>query len=445
MTGAGLVWAMGKGAEPPEQPTVARALRNYGSLEEMAQAEEVDTLLVQGARDYAIFAMEEDGTIATWNVGAQALAGYTPREVIGKPFAMLWTPEDRQAGKPERELAQAARGSADDENFILAKDGRRLWVNGVTRGLRDADGRFRGYVKVMRDASRRHQAEEQAKATQAQLKQFQGMVVHEIRNPLMPMLIHVELLQQTRLDEMQGRAVQALEAGLKRIQRLADDLADATRLDAGRFHVDREPMDLAAAAARASLAMGPVAQEQGVVLTTDCPEALEISGDPQRVDQVMHNLLANALRYTPPGGTVRVESRRVGVMACVSVIDTGVGLDEGQVAHLFQPFTQLNPDANRHGMGLGLFLSKAIVEALGGNLEAHSDGPGKGATFKVYLPTTDTTPSVGRGVAEALSSRVGHDGASRRRLHERPGRETEHAPSSSNGVAGLPGSKATNG
>jgi PAS domain S-box-containing protein len=366
---------------------VSDAFERHGSLEGIALADEIDTILVEGAADFAIFAMDGDGRIASWNTGAQRLTQYAPEEVMGRPFDFLWVPEDLGRKLHLHELQQsAARGFTEDENWVRRKDGSRFWANGTTRGLRDAEGRLRGYVKVMRDLTAQREAEERAKAAHERLVRFQHQVVHELRNPLSPLLIQLQVLEMTQLDARQAKAVDVLKRNLWRMKRLCDDLADASRLEMGNFPVARVPVELGRLVREAVDTLEGTAQEAGITLQADLSQPAMVSGDPHRLVQVVHNLVANALRFTAPGGRVVASLAVEGDRAVVRVRDTGLGLTPQQMAQLFLPFAQVHAGMGTSGMGLGLYLSKAIVQAHDGRMDVQSEGPGKGATFLFEIP-----------------------------------------------------------
>ena len=368
---------------------VGERLRRHRSMMEVARHDEVDTLLVQGAKDFAIFAMDAKGVVTSWNIGAERLTGHSPAEAVGRHFSFLWVPEDRVARQDVAELQEAAAvGVADDENWVLRRDGSRFWASGTTRSLVDEHGQMQGYVKIMRDITRQREAEDSLREAHERLKHFQGMVVHELRNPITLMMLQLPMLKRGALDERQAKALGMLDRTLWRMKRLCDDLADAARLQSGAFTIEPAAVDLAKLLRETLDAVEPSAREADVAVALEA-EPMTVLGDRHRIAQVVTNLALNALRVTPAGGEVRVKAQAAAGKATVTVQDTGLGLTDQQMAQLFQPFSQVSAGANQAGMGLGLFLSKAIVQGHGGRIWAESAGPGQGASFRFTLPLAE--------------------------------------------------------
>lgn len=214
---------------------------------------------------------------------------------------------------------------------------------------------------------------------------------HEFNTPLTPLLLQARLLSDGTLGPLSDRqrgALLIMERTLDHIARLVRDMLDVARLQDGRLRLQVAPGDLGALALEAAEAFREQARVTGVAIEARSPQKLPVAMDAQRIQQVLFNLLANALRATPPGGRVRVDVAREKDAAVVCVRDTGIGLGPEQVAMLFQPFSQVHADTRREqaGSGLGLFISKGIVDQHGGRLWCESEGPGKGATFYLALP-----------------------------------------------------------
>jgi signal transduction histidine kinase len=218
--------------------------------------------------------------------------------------------------------------------------------------------------------------------------EFVSAAAHELGNPLTPLHLQVSLLRTTNppLSAEQSAVVDKLERNVKRLTFLVQDLLEVTRLQAGRSEPAFSPVDAGLLVEETTEGFAEAARAKGVALEVDAPRGLAIMADGRRVVQVLYNLVSNAIKYTPPGGRVRVaaEPRDGGVE--VTVADDGVGLSQGDAERLFQPFTRLRPDKDTPGTGLGLFICRQLVELHGGRIQAHSPGPGKGTTFRVFLP-----------------------------------------------------------
>jgi PAS domain S-box-containing protein len=349
-------------------------------------SEEQFRLLVEGVRDYAILLLDPQGRIISWNAGAQHLFRYAPEEVLGRSFTLLFRPEDRQAGMPERELRQAlADGRASDDNWLVRKDGGLFWVEGVTTAVRDADGRLHSLAKIVHDLTDRKRLEQQK-------DDFIGAASHEFRTPLTALKGNAQLLarhlRQPTLDRdaLAGLAGR-LQQQLGRLETLVADLLDVSRLQQGGLELRPEPVDLAELARRA-LARGEEAPERTArhTVALDAPAPVVGRYDPARLEQVLTNLLSNALKYSPAGGEVRVGVRRDGAWAVLAVSDQGLGIAPEEQVALFRPFGRgASVGQSIPGIGLGLYISAQIVAQHGGTIGLQST-PGAGSTFTVRLP-----------------------------------------------------------
>jgi signal transduction histidine kinase len=227
--------------------------------------------------------------------------------------------------------------------------------------------------------------------------EFLALLAHELRNPLAPTLNAAEILRQCGVsDPLVVKARDVVERQGQVMRRLLDDLLDLSRVTRGRIGLRKSALDLRAALAEAVQAVRPLAEGKGHELSLEVPdEPLAVEADPDRLQQVLGNLLNNAAKYTPPGGRVRVSRTRLGGEVVVAVKDTGVGLAPEMLAAVFEPFVQgeTTPDRAQSGLGVGLTLVKSLVAMHGGSVEAHSEGPGKGSEFVVRLPASGSAPA----------------------------------------------------
>lgn len=221
--------------------------------------------------------------------------------------------------------------------------------------------------------------------------QMLNNITHDMRHHLSPAVMHIGMMEhwQDPLTERQRRSLGIIKRSTDQVTRLASDLSDAVSLQAGRFSVQKEPVDLAEIARDAAESLRARAQDRGVELRVDADEPCPVRGDRDRLRQVAFNLITNAIRFTPKGMAVRVEASIAGRRAQVRVIDPGRGLEPEEAARLFQAFSQVHgPGEAREkgGMGLGLFISRGIMEEHGGTIGVESAGRGKGSTFHFELP-----------------------------------------------------------
>jgi PAS domain S-box-containing protein len=362
------------------------------------ESEEVFRLLVESVQDYAILMLDPEGRVSSWNSGARRITGYERDEIIGGHVSIFYPPEDIAAGKPEALLAQARQtGRVEDEGWRVRKDGTRFRADVITTPVHDANGRIRGFAKVMRDVTRRRRAEETERAlTVAQevnhaKDEFLAVISHELRTPLTSILGWARMLRIGELDEATTlEALNALERSAQAQVRLIEDLLDDTRITAGKLRLHKRPLEMKDVIASALADLGPAAAEKDVRLVSDidcghCP----IDGDPIRLQQVVWNLVSNAIKFTPEGGSVFVSLTRSRLNARLEIRDTGRGIDPALLPQLFQRFRQGDSASDRKaGVGLGLAISKYLIEQHGGRIEASSEGKGKGSTFTLELPLT---------------------------------------------------------
>jgi PAS domain S-box-containing protein len=391
--------------------------------EELRRSTEIFQLLVSSVRDYAIFMLDPEGNIATWNPGAERIKGYKPEEIIGRHFSTFYPEEDNRNGKPARELEIAKRdGSVEDEGWRLRKDGTRFWANVVITAVHDRSGRLRGFAKVTRDITERKEAEETRKALleqrEARLQaeedrrraeasyrvaqeanrakdEFLMTLSHELRTPMTAILGWARLLPTMSYEDPLFReAINSIATGAKLQARLIDDILDVSRIVSGKLRLAPETVEVSRLIMNAVDAVNPTADAKDIAITTSlAPGLATIVVDTTRIQQVIWNLLANAVKFTPRGGAVQVAARRTASHVQIDVTDTGEGIDPQFLPHVFEPFRQAEtPQTRVHGgLGLGLSIVRYIIEAHGGSVSAESEGRGKGATFSVTLPVRAVT------------------------------------------------------
>lgn len=386
--------------------------------EELRQNAEIFQLLVSSVREYAIFMLDPEGNIATWNNGAQRIKGYTPEEIIGSHFSRFYTEEDKRDHKPERELEVAkAVGSVEDEGWRVRKDGTRFWANVVITAVYDSHHELRGFTKVTRDITDRKeaettqlalleqrearvQAEEERRRAEASYRvaqeanrakdEFLMTLSHELRTPMTTILGWARLLPTMQSnDPLFHEAVHSISNGAQLQARLIDDILDVSRIVSGKLRLSPETIELQRVILNAVDAVAPTAEAKQITLTTSLEPGLgAMVADPTRLQQVIWNLLTNAVKFTPKHGTVSVSALRTSSHVQISVTDSGEGIDPRFLPHIFEPFRQAeSPQTRVHGgLGLGLSIVRYIAEAHGGTVSAQSEGRGKGSTFTVTLP-----------------------------------------------------------
>jgi PAS domain S-box-containing protein len=396
-----------------------------GAEEELRASEERLRLLIASVKDYAIFILDPTGHVATWNPGAERLKGYSAEEIVGQHFSQFYPEEDKRAGKCEMELDVAQRvGRFEDEGWRIRKDGSRFWANVVITPIRNAGGNLVGFAKVTRDLSERKRHEEERLAlvrteearrvaeqnnarTQALAEdlrrardraeeatrmkdEFLATVSHELRTPLTAILGWGKMLANGSLPpEKTAHAINIIVRNAVAQSQIIDDLLDVSRIITGQLRLDVDFVDVNQVVTSAIDVVRPAAEAKGIDLQSLLnPDAGLIKGDAGRLQQILWNLLTNAVKFTSKGGRVHVTLRRYDSMVEIEVADTGKGMAPAFLSRVFDRFAQEETGNTRRngGLGLGLAIVKHLVELHGGVVEAHSDGEEKGSTFVVKIP-----------------------------------------------------------
>jgi PAS domain S-box-containing protein len=348
-------------------------------------------LLVEAVKDYAIFMLDADGTIISWNTGAERIKGYKADEIIGKHFSRFYTEEDRARNRPAHVLAAAeAEGRVEDEGWRVRKDGTRFWADVIVTALHSKEGRLTGFAKITRDMTdKRHM--DALREREALLHEFLAMLSHELRNPLAPIANALALFPRTPAQE-HPKLWSVIDRQMSHLTRLVDDLLDVSRLTRGKVVLKRELLGLGNLASQAIETCQPLINAKGQTVelraTTD---VLPVSADPTRIVQAISNLIINSVKYTAAGGRISVATRREGDEAVVSVTDNGIGIPPALLPRIFEVFVQGDRSLDRPegGLGIGLTVVKRLVEMHGGSVSAYSEGTQRGSEFVIRLPLAD--------------------------------------------------------
>jgi PAS domain S-box-containing protein len=366
-------------------------------------ADDAETRLgrvLRTTQDFAVLLLDPQGVIVDWLGACENVFGYAAHEAIGQPFGILFTPEDRDARLDRQELDVArANGRSQDERWHVRKGGLRFWGSGIMHAVRGDDGGLTGYCKVLRDRSdirtllddMQHRIETQAQELERR-RRFMVRLGHELRNPLAPIRAAAYTIQR-RGDEKVKRPCEVLDRQVEVMVRLLDDLTEATRADA---HVSRilpqrivlqDAVQMAVQGMRA--AVDAKHQALAVVLP---PVPITLEADPARLQQMLLNLLGNAVKYTPEGGHVTIAASIEGGLAAVHVEDDGIGIAEDLLPHLFDLFARGTKAATfEEGLGVGLAVVKELATLHGGSITVRS-GAERGSEFTLRLPLVQPPP-----------------------------------------------------
>ena len=370
--------------------------------EALRRSEERFRLLVETVGDYAIFMLDPDGRVASWNAGAQASKGYSAEEIIGQHFRVFYPPELQASGHPEHELEIAMReGRYEEEGWRVRKDGSRFWANVIITAVHDEHGRHLGYAKVTRDTSeRRAMLEEREQAAvalaeaNAQLAQavedqahFLAVTAHELRTPVGVLGGTADTLvaHWADLDDDERRELlEGMSSSAVRLRRLLADLLTASRLQASVLELELGPVDiglLVGAAATTARRTHPTAE-----IVAEAEPGLVVEGDADRLAQAVDNLIANALRHGAP--PVRVAARAFGATVEITVEDSGAGVPEEMRGRLFDRFATGQAPG---GTGLGLYIVRQLARSHDGDATYRlPSADGEKGSFVISLPLAGT-------------------------------------------------------
>ncbi|MBK6800011.1 MAG: PAS domain S-box protein [Novosphingobium sp.] len=367
-----------------------------GREQALRESEERFRLVIEEVRDYGIFALDPDGTVTSWNLGAQRIKGWEAEEILGHHFSRFY-PEETREFLPAQMLERAREaGTAEDEGWRLRKDGARFWANVVITALHDDQGNLRGFAKVTRDMTERRRSEEalrvareEAIAANLAKSEFLSRTSHELRTPMSAILGFGQLLELDE-DQLEPRHREALSQIMKagrHLLSLINDLLDISSIEAGGAELAIERLDLGELLQEVHALAGPIVAAAGLRFALEAPdEPLVAWADRRRVVQIMLNLVSNAAKYNRTGNLVRLSCTARGRDIRVEVEDDGAGVAAADVPRLFTPFDRLGQQnrARVDGTGLGLALSKRLVESMGGQIGY--EAPEQGARFWFTLP-----------------------------------------------------------
>ncbi len=382
---------------------ITRDLTNRKMAEEtLKQSEQQFRLLVQGVTDYAIYMLSPEGRVSNWNQGAQRIKGYLPEEIIGQHFSIFYTPEDRELGEPQRSLEIATReGRFENKSWRMRKDGTRFLAHVVLDAIRGDTGILLGFAKITRDITEAHQSRQALEKTREALFQAQKMqaigqlsggIAHDFNNLLTVILGNLEIVQKRmgadpKISRLLENATQGALRGVSLTQRM---LAFARRQELKTESVDIAQLVRGITGLLRS-SLGP-----GIRIETRFPDDLQpVLADSNQLELALLNLATNARDAMPDGGTVTITAQPqvalelgdsqlpAGRYVCLSLTDTGEGMDATTLASARDPF--FTTKGLGKGTGLGLSMVHGFIEQLGGRFILKSE-KGQGTTAELWIP-----------------------------------------------------------
>ena len=377
----------------------------------------------------AVISTDVEGRVTFMNRAAESLTGWSEAEALGHSLTDIFQIVSEQSRQPVENPALRALSSVTsvelvNHTILIAKDGTECPIDDSAAPIRSEQGEVLGAVLVFRDISERKRMElererllQTAQAAQKEAEQanrlkdeFLATASHELRTPLTAVLGWSRMLRTGKLDaENSARALEAIERNATLQTKLIDDLLDVSRIITGKLIIDRRAIEMAHVVSDAVNTVSPAADAKNIkIVTSFDTEAGPVLGDANRLQQVVWNLLSNAVKFTPKNGRIEIALRRVDSQVEISVSDSGEGISSEFLPYVFERFRQGDGKTTRlhSGLGLGLAIVRQLVELHGGTVKAHSDGPGRGATFKVRLPVLSINSVPGSDTASRDSTSI---------------------------------------
>jgi PAS domain S-box-containing protein len=361
--------------------------------------------LVESIQDYAIFLLDKDGYVQTWNKGAQKNKGYLPEEIIGKHFSTFYREQDKKTHKPERELELAQQfGRVEDEDWRVRKDGSQFWANVVITALYQ-DGELIGFAKVTRDLTERKMHEDTLRKANIALRQqqreleqlnnskdeFISLASHQLRTPATSIKQYLGMIIEGFAGETAPGQLDFVKKAYDSNEHqlsIVNSLLHVAQIDAGKVKLHRSLTDMSKMLVHVVDEYADAMAKRSQRFVIDIPEDLpKVFVDPHYVRMAFENLVDNASKYTPERGTITIAVRDRPGLLHFTVKDTGVGIAPENISRLFEKFTRIPNILSDSvgGSGLGLYWVNKVILLHGGRVEVVSK-INQGTTFTVRLP-----------------------------------------------------------
>lgn len=363
-------------------------------------------MLVENVQDYAIFFMDPNGYIQTWNKGAEKNKGYTHDEIIGKHFSIFYSEQDNTDRKPERELIIAKKiGRVEDEDWRIRKDGSKFWANVVITALYDDSGELHGFAKVTRNLTERKENEDSLKSANSLLQEqqkelqrlndskdeFISLASHQLRTPATAIKQLLGLLLEGYIEGVPDHVLKILQKTYDSNERqisIVNSLLKVAQIDSGKIVLRKSQVDINETVAGIVNQYKGVIEDRGQTVVMSLEEG-PLNGyiDEHYYRMAIENILDNASKYTPEGGQIFVSTSQDERAVMVSIRDTGVGIKSENIPNLFDKFNRITNELTHKvaGSGLGLYWVQKVLDLHQGTIEVESE-INAGTTFLVKVP-----------------------------------------------------------
>lgn len=348
---------------------------------------------VREITEYAMFTLDPNGILQSWNAGVERLLGYSEEEWIGQPASIIFTPAEKAMEVCEAEMRKAQdSGSSTDIRWHRRKDGTEFFANGFMNAIRDDAGALLGYVKIMSDETARKQLQDSLSESNAALEQFAYVASHDLQEPLRTMSSYAELLTRKytgKFDAEADRFLGFIVNASQRMSSLIQDLLEYARATTEEERPTSVALDEDLEAALTHLTQA--IEESGASITHDPMPTIAV--DRGQMVRLFQNLIGNALKYRKPDQIpqIHITAEQMNREWTIAIRDNGIGFDPQYASTIFAPFKRLHQPDAFPGTGVGLAISRRIVEAHGGRIWAESR-PGEGAIFRFTLPLDGKPP-----------------------------------------------------
>ncbi|HVS98634.1 MAG TPA: PAS domain-containing sensor histidine kinase [Puia sp.] len=375
-------------------------LYNFGrrkqAEKELRASENRFDLLVQHVRDYAIYIIDPEGRVMSWNQGAQYIKGYAADEVIGRSFDMFYTDEENASGEPAFNLRKAVEnGHYECIGLRKRKDGSTFYADVVFTAMHDEKGQVSGFIKITKDITGQIHAQEEMRRALDREKElnemkskFVTLASHEFKTPLSVILSSTNLIEKYDASDQQPqrlRHIHRIKSNVNNLKQLLNDFLSLERLEEGVVRNNPSLMDPVVAAEEAILDMEGTCKEGQCIDLQIAGSRRPIWVDPHLLRNILNNLLSNSVKYSPEMTLIRLTMAFDQDIVRISVADQGIGIPAAEQDYLFERFFRAGNTTGISGSGLGLSIVKKYLDLMGGTIGVESE-PGKGSVFTVTLP-----------------------------------------------------------